>query len=141
MIKALMMVLLLASTHAFANEVRHVEFSASSNQDPIFIEKCDIYRDAKLTGNKQVLLQFVEEKFRSEKFKSKLDKRLTKVSTKYQGHFEGKDLKLVENRMSPDAKQNYASTIVKWRAEKASFREGCTFKQDPASGNWRIVLS
>ena len=108
-----MMVLLQASTHAFANEVRHVEFSASSNQDPIFIEKCDIYRDAKLTGNKQVLLQFVEEKFRSEKFKSKLDKRLTKVSTKYQGNFEGKDLKLVENRMSPDAKQNYASTIVK----------------------------
>ena len=75
--------LILLSNELLAASTDNFGFVASNNQDPIFIEKCSEYRNAKLANDITTLLTFVAPKFLEKDLIHKATKHVRKVSKKY----------------------------------------------------------
>lgn len=136
--KILSVCLILLSNELLAASTDNFGFVASNNQDPIFIEKCSEYRNAKLANDITTLLTFVDPKFLEKDLIHKATKHVRKVSKKYNKHFGGKSYQLSENRLVENSDESLAGVKVVWRSEKSSFHEGCAFDKITSSNKWKI---
>jgi len=132
--------LLTISSLALASQ--NVGFTAKNNQDPIFIEKCDMYKNAQKNNNIELLKTFVEKKWFEGDKATKIEAFIVKMAKKRQ-----KKLKkaggyiLTEKRMSTKTQPNVSHVVIEWNNGKKSYHsDGCVFKMDINQNGWRITI-
>ena len=134
------LLLLFSCAHALAAEP-NVEFNAKNNQADIFIEKCQLWRNAMRDDNKEVMWSFVEEKYKGT-LKPKMAKKMEKVASSHrQAHDEaGAYIKRAEY-LSNEVPNDVAEVIIKWgNGKKKGFSDSCVFELLPGTTKWVLDI-
>lgn len=115
---------------------------AKNNQDPIFIEKCDVYQQAQKEGDLETLKSFVDKVW----FEGDKAKRAEQALLKKAARFEQRVSKagnyiVKEKRLSDKTEDNFAEVLINWtNGDKFSSNDGCVFEKIKESNLWRIHL-
>ncbi|MCL1037389.1 hypothetical protein L2750_09500 [Shewanella submarina] len=136
------LILLLAiSFGAVASEFNNFDFSATDNSDPLFIEKCQIYRDALKQKDIETIKTFISPEFFSkpgfDKALQGLIRRFDKQTEKPQYSEVSKSLDKLSN---PDVAGVTIRYEYKYKQGKGGGNAGCTFDR-MENGNWKIRLN
>lgn len=118
---------LFSCAHALAAEP-NVEFNAKNNQADIFIEKCQLWRNAMRDDNKEVMWSFVEEKYKGT-LKPKMAKKMEKVASSHRQALDeaGVYIKRAEY-LSTEVPKEVAQVFIKWgNGKKKGFSDSCVF--------------
>ncbi|WP_139015450.1 hypothetical protein [Pseudoalteromonas sp. TB64] len=130
--------LLFGCAHVLAAEP-NVEFNAKNNQADIFIEKCQLWRDAMRDNNKEVMWSFVEQKYKGT-LKPKMTNKMNKVASRHRRALNeaGAYIKHAEYLLS-EVSKDVAQVIIKWgNGKKMNFSDSCVF--DLLPGTAKCVL-
>ncbi|MEI4549423.1 hypothetical protein [Pseudoalteromonas spongiae] len=134
--------LLIAVTSFTANASSNYGIAAKNNQDPIFIEKCDVYQQAQKEGDLETLKSFVDKVW----FEGDKAKRAEQALLKKAARFEQRVSKagnyiVKEKRLSDKTQDNFAEVLINWtNGDKFSSNDGCVFEKIKDSDLWRIHL-
>ncbi|MCF6455476.1 hypothetical protein [Pseudoalteromonas sp. MMG024] len=116
--------------------------TAKNNQDPVFIEKCDVYQQAQKEGDLETLKSFVDKVW----FEGSKAKRAEQALLKKAARFEQRVSKagnyiVKEKRLSDKTQDNFAEVLINWtNGDKFSSNDGCVFEKIKDSELWRIHL-
>ncbi|KPV95537.1 hypothetical protein AN214_02455 [Pseudoalteromonas sp. P1-9] len=116
--------------------------AAKNNQDPVFIEKCDVYQQAQKEGDLETLKSFVDQVW----FEGSKAKRAEQALLKKAARFEQRVSKagnyiVIEKRLSDKTQDNFAEVLINWtNGDKFSSNDGCVFEKIKDSELWRIHL-
>ncbi|PKG68326.1 MULTISPECIES: hypothetical protein [Pseudoalteromonas] len=105
--------IMVLSTAAFANE-SNVNFPAKDNQDPLFIKKCEEFRQAKADKDIDTLMSFVPKHFKdTEDEKKRAIAYLSKKAEKFQKYVTSPEFKVLSQKLSTESKSNYAQVDIR----------------------------
>lgn len=132
--------ILFSCAHAFAAEP-NVEFNAKNNQADIFIEKCQLWRNAMRDNDKDVMWSFVEEKYKGT-LKPKMAKKMEKVASRHRRALDeaGAYIKRAEY-LSTEVPKEVAQVFIKWgNGKKMNFSDSCVFELLPGTTKWVLDI-
>jgi len=120
----------------------NVGFTAKDNQDPIFIEKCDIYQNAQKENDIELLKTFAEKKWFEGDKAAKAEALIVKMAKKRQKMLESAGgYILKEKRMSTKTQPDVSEVVLKWNnGKKFGASDGCVFIMDVNQNGWRIRM-
>ncbi|MCK8116364.1 hypothetical protein MTF68_02200 [Pseudoalteromonas sp. 2CM37A] len=135
--------LLFSCAHALAAKP-NVEFNAKNNQADIFIEKCQLWRNAMRDDNKEVMWSFVEEKYKGT-LKPKMAKKMEKVASSHRRALDeaGSYFKRAEY-LSSEVPNDVAQVIIKWdnggTTRNIGAVDSCVFELLPGTTKWVLDI-
>lgn len=117
-------------------------FSAKSNKDPIFIEKCELYKQALKEGDLPLLKSFVEKRWLEGDKAPRVEQHILKKANRYQQVLSDAGNYIVqEKRLSTMTKDNVAQVLITWtNGDKFTMHDGCVFEKIESSELWEIDL-
>ena len=129
------------STAAFADE-SNVNLPAKDNQDPLFIKKCEEFRQAKADKNIDTLMSFVPKHFKdTEDEKKRAIAYLSKEAEKFQEYAQDPNFEITSIKISTKAPKKNASVRIEAKSgDKRSYSSGCAFEKTKADG-WIIIVA
>ena len=132
---------MLLSTATFADE-SNVNLPAKDNQDPLFIKKCEEFRQAKADKNIDTLMSFAPKHFKdSEDEKKRAIAYLNKKSEKFQKYVSNPEFEVVSQKLSTETKPLLAQVKIEAKYdEKNLVSDGCGFKYTKEDG-WIIIVA
>ncbi len=132
---------ILVSSSAFANE-SNINFPAKDNQDPLFIKKCQEFRQAKADKDIDALMSFVQKQFKdTEDKKKRAIAYLSKEAEKFQKYAQNPDFEITSIKMSTETKPLFAQVRIKAKyGEKKFLSDGCGFEYTKEDG-WIIIVT
>ncbi|MEL0632699.1 hypothetical protein V6237_07955 [Pseudoalteromonas carrageenovora] len=132
--------ILFSCAHALAAEP-NVEFDAKNNQADIFIEKCQLWRNAMRDDDKEVMWSFVEEKYKGA-LKPKMAKKMEKVASRHRRALDeaGAYIKRAQY-LSDEVPNDVAQVIIKWgNGKKMGASDSCVFELLPGTTKWVLDI-
>ena len=128
------------STAAFANE-SNVNFPAKDNQDPLFIKKCEEFRQAKADKDIDTLMSFVPKHFKdTEEEKKRAIAYLSKEAEKFQEYAQDPNFEITSIKISTKAPKKNASVRIEAKSgDKRSYSTGCAFEK--TKNGWMIIVA
>ncbi len=125
-----------------AQAMPNVGFTAKNNQDPIFIEKCDIYQNAQKDNDIELLKTFVEKKWFEGDKAAKVEAMIVKWAKRRQQKLKkAGSYILTEKRMSTKTQPDVSEVVIKWNnGKKFSASDGCVFIMDVNQNGWSITI-
>jgi len=129
------------STAAFADE-SNVNFPAKDNQDPLFIKKCEEFRQAKADKDIDTLMSFVPKHFKdTEDEKKRSIAYLSKKAEKFQKYVTSPEFEVLSQKISTETKPLFAQVKIEAKyGEKNLVSDGCGFKYTKKDG-WIIIVA
>ena len=133
--------IMVLSTAAFADE-SNVNFPAKDNQDPLFIKKCEEFRQAKADKDIDTLMSFVPKHFKdTEDEQKRAIAYLSKKADKFQKYVTSPEFKILSQKLSTETKPLFAQVKIEARYdEKNLVTDGCGFKYTKEDG-WIIIVA
>jgi len=132
--------IMVLSTAAFANE-SNVNFPAKDNQDPLFIKKCEEFRQAKADKDIDTLMSFVPKQFKdTEEEKKRAIAYLSKEAEKFQEYAQDPNFEITSIKISTKAPKKNASVRIEAKSgDKRSYSTGCAFEK--TKNGWMIIVA
>lgn len=138
------LLLLFSCVHTLAAEP-NVEFNAKNNQADIFIEKCQLWRNAMRDNDKDVMWSFVEEKYKGT-LKPKMAKKMEKVASSHRRALDeaGGYIKRAEY-LSTEVPKDVAQVFIKWDndgkgGQNIGWLDSCVFELLPGTTKWVLDI-
>ncbi|ATC82257.1 hypothetical protein PAT01_03460 [Pseudoalteromonas atlantica] len=135
---------LFSCAHALAAEP-NVKFNAKNNQADIFIEKCQLWRNAMRDDNKEVMWSFVEEKYKGT-LKPKMAKKMEKVASRHRARLSqaGAYIKRDEY-LSTEVPKDVAQVFIDWDndgkgGQNIGVLDSCVFELLPGTTKWVLDI-
>lgn len=136
--------ILFSCAHALAAEP-NVEFNAKNNQADIFIEKCQLWRNAMRDNDKDVMWSFVEEKYKGT-LKPKMANKMDKVASSHRRALDeaGGYIKRAEY-LSTEVPKDVAQVFIKWDndgkgGQNIGWLDSCVFELLPGTTKWVLDI-
>ena len=132
---------MLVSSSAFADE-SNVNLPVKDNQDPLFIKKCQEFRQAKADKDIDKMMSFVPKHFKdTEQEKKRAIAYLSKEAEKFQEYAQDPNFEITSIKISTKAPKKNASVRIEAKSgDKRSYSSGCAFENTKEDG-WIIIVT
>lgn len=132
---------MLVSSSAFADE-SNVNLPVKDNQDPLFIKKCQEFRQAKADKDIDKMMSFVPKHFKdTEGEKKRAIAYLSKEAEKFQEYAQDPNFEITSIKISTKAPKKNASVRIEAKSgDKRSYSSGCAFENTKEDG-WIIIVT
>ena len=132
---------MLVSSSAFADE-SNVNLPVKDNQDPLFIKKCQEFRQAKADKDIDKMMSFVPKHFKdTEGEKKRAIAYLSKEAEKFQEYAQDPNFEITSIKISTETKPLFAQVKIEAKYdEKNLVSDGCGFKYTKEDG-WIIIVT